>query len=631
MRDAWFISTGVILLFVFTFHYFSKPRLPIRVNTTFLHLLAVELGVMLTELASVMFNKNYKSVPVELTYFFNLLFFVVYMLRAYLFFIFTTDALGHKFKSAKQMRWICAVPLIVCSLILLINPGGRVFSIEGDGYRDGALFLLIPVCSFFYTVSSCVLSIIDRKKLKKIEFTGIFLANVVLFTGTVLRTIVTHSLVTNLFCLTSLIICYLTFENPDFYMSDRGNAFNKKGLTAVLNECIDNKTYRALGFVLRNYIDERGIYGGAQMDMGISLIVDYIRKKYPEHLIFYLRNGYFVIFDPDAMNLFRIRDDLYERFNHPWNAYDTDLYLSVAFAKIGAESNIKSPDLLINTLTLAFDNIERSSLYGKVMLDLDNTKELEKQMRVKRALESAVESGMVEVFLQPIIDCISGKPVGAEALARIRDEDGRLISPTSFIPLAEKNGQINRLGEQVFEKACRFINSNAFYKTDLTFVNINLSPIQCMSSDLAERLSGIAKRYKVPSARIHLEITEQYLDDFTIMNEQIARLQELGYEFSLDDYGSGYSNLSRLKEYPFKNIKLDMSLVRNFFTERDELISHLIAMLKKSGYMVTAEGIETQDMADLMASVGCDYLQGFYFSKPLPIEEFVEKYGKETE
>ena len=431
-----------------------------------------------------------------------------------------------------------------------------------------------------------------------------------------------------MFCLLALIIDYLAFENPDFYTSDRGNAFNKKGLRAVLEECMDNKSYRALGFVLRNYTDERGIYGGAQMDMGIYLIIEYIRKKYPEHMIFYLRNGYFVIFDSDAMNLFRIRDDLYERFKQPWKTHDVDLYLSVAFVKIGAEANMTSPDMLINTLTLAFDKLGQSSTYGKVMLDLDNTHDIEEQVRVKRALEYAVENDLVEVFLQPIVDSKTGAAVGAEALARIRDSEGKLISPAAFIPLAEKNGQINKMGEQVFEKACRFINSNAFYKTGLAFMNINLSPIQCMNSDLADRLSAIAKRYKVPSNRIHLEVTEQYMDDFSIMGEQLNKLLRMGYEFSLDDYGTGYSNLSRLKEYPFKNIKLDMSLVNNFFKERDEIVLHLITILKKFGYMVTAEGIETKEMADLMTSVGCDYLQGYYFSKPLPMDEFSKKYSK---
>ena len=157
--------------------------------------------------------------------------------------------------------------------------------------------------------------------------------------------------------------------------------------------------------------------------------------------------------------------------------------------------------------------------------------------------------------------------------------------------------------------------------------NVNLSPLQCMRPDLRERYTAILERYGVAPERIHLEITEQSVGDNSLVEQQISELRAGGFLFSLDDYGSGYSNLTRVKRYPFVNIKLDMEVVWDYFRDRDELLPTLVRAFKDMRYSVTAEGIETAAMADAMVEIGCDFLQGYYFSQPLPVEQFAEKYA----
>ena len=126
---------------------------------------------------------------------------------------------------------------------------------------------------------------------------------------------------------------------------------------------------------------------------------------------------------------------------------------------------------------------------------------------------------------------------------------------------------------------------------------------------------------------IHLEITEQSIIDYAMMKEQIDGLRDAGFPFVLDDYGSGYSNLTRVKHYPFIDIKLDMEVVWDYFKTRDSLLPHVVTAFKELGFTITAEGIETQEMADALAGIGCNHLQGYLFDRPLPIDEFVKKYG----
>ncbi|MBQ7698887.1 MAG: EAL domain-containing protein [Clostridia bacterium] len=630
MNSFSIIIPGVVSLLVLFGYYFTSPRLPIKLNRIFLRLLVTEVLVMLAEFAAIWLNNRYtRNSNTGLLYVVNMLFCLSYLFKSYQFFAFS--AVLVKQRELKQIvKWMFRLVWIACSGLVVSSFWWKtVFEVsERHGYREGPLWFIVAGCAIFYVLLSAVIIFIYRKKVSEWDLMGAVTYNTVLLVCAVVRLFIKQNLVVTLVGFLAVLVCYLSFETPGRYISERGAAFNKRAFKALLEESLEKKTYRALAFVLRDYTEQRVAYGSEQMDKGISLIIDYLRHKYKKHLIFYLRNGYFVIFDPEALNLYRIRDDLYERFKQPWQANDTELYLSVAFIKVGAESNIDSADMLINNLTVAFERAGHMALYGKDIFDLDDTKEIEEQAMIKGALEYAVKHNSVELFLQPVVDGATEELVGAEALARIRDENGKIISPVKFIPIAEQSGHINSVGEQVFKQVCGFVNSNGFSKVKMRFVNVNLSPIQCMREDLSDRFYDILRQNKALPERIHLEITEQSMGDSAQILKQVNKLKDCGFQFALDDYGSGYSNFMRLKYYPFKNVKLDMEVVRSYYKNRDPLIMNIISLLKQMGYSVTAEGIESKEMADLMVSIGCDFLQGFYYSKPLPVEEFVEKYTK---
>ena len=622
-----YMLTSALVLIVFIFFYMIRPRLNIKMSRAFLALLIVEsIGIVFGVLSSLA-NDNYAIFTPHSLSLLNSVYYILFLARVYLFFLLTTDILRYD-HSSKLKKRLMLLPLAVsCVIVMFSFWWGLVFRIDENGYHTGPLYFVLIVCSILYTVISLVLINKHSKNISKFERNGTVIYNIVLIVGSILQFIFPRVLIMDVISVVAIIIIYLYFQNPELYMSDRGKAFNAKAFRAVVDENINNKTFRMLGFALRNYNDERGVYSGDQMDKVIALITDFIHQKYPQYMVFYLRSGRFVIFDPEALNLYRLRDDLYERFQHPWYTDDATIYLDISFVKISAESNITSTDRLIDNITLAFEKAAKSTVAGTVMIDLDNTQEIEHQVYIKRSLENAVDNDTVEVFLQPLIDSKTRKPIGAEALARIRDEDGKLISPGLFIPIAEQNGQINEIGEQVFVKTCKFINSGAFDKLGFSWINVNLSPVQCMRRDLSDRFKAILEEYNVPVQNVHLEITEQYMEDFSELSRQVNNLKNVGFVFALDDYGSGYSNLTRVKKYPFFNIKLDMEIVWDYYKERDPLIYSLVQAFKQMGYTITAEGIETEEMADLMTSIGCDYLQGYYFSKPLTVEEFVKKYA----
>ena len=270
----------------------------------------------------------------------------------------------------------------------------------------------------------------------------------------------------------------------------------------------------------------------------------------------------------------------------------------------------------------ALESIGRAETEEPLTVTEEDIKRTETERGVRQCIENALENDGFELYLQPIVDAKTGRIIGAEALSRIRDTEGNIIPPGLFIPVAENSGRINRLGELVFDRTCKFIKENPIEKMGIEWINVNLSPLQFLCTDLDERFLSMINKYGIDPNSVHLEITEESMIDDRFLQKQIKAMGEKGFLFVLDDYGTGYSNLSRLKKCPFINVKLDMSIVWDYCREPDDILPNMILAFKNMGFSITAEGIEDENMINTMKSIGCDLLQGYYYSKPVPASDF---------
>lgn len=195
-----------------------------------------------------------------------------------------------------------------------------------------------------------------------------------------------------------------------------------------------------------------------------------------------------------------------------------------------------------------------------------------------------------------------------------------------FIPVAEKMHMIQTLGMQVFRKACVFAKESGIMgEYGIRTLKINLSPIQCHYADTANELIAIANSYNIDMSKLELELTESTANDGNqaIWNN-MKKLKEAGAHLALDDYGTGYSNLVTIIQLPFDYIKIDKSILWSYTKGENTILESVIAMMKKQGYKLVCEGVETEFQAKLLAGMGCDYLQGYFYSKPLPKNDFVK-------
>ena len=266
-------------------------------------------------------------------------------------------------------------------------------------------------------------------------------------------------------------------------------------------------------------------------------------------------------------------------------------------------------------------------LYSKQM-----THKVEQRLLLEHKLHQALEHNELRLFYQPQIDVKTHKIVGAEALVRWQQRELGLIMPDTFIPLAEENGQIFKIGEWILEEACR---QNKQWQTmgyKPIRIAVNLSGIQFMQDELNSIIENILKKTKLDPKYLELEITETVmmnnLDEVVI---KIKKLTDMNIEISIDDFGTGYSSLSHLKKFPLKSLKIDKSFILDIPHNKDDMMitSAIISMAKNLGLNVIAEGVESKEHIHFLTEHQCDLMQGYYFSPPVPVNEFNKLLEKE--
>ena len=240
---------------------------------------------------------------------------------------------------------------------------------------------------------------------------------------------------------------------------------------------------------------------------------------------------------------------------------------------------------------------------------------------------TALEEKHFVLYYQPQYNHADGTIIGAEALVRWKHPDRGLISPGIFIPIFEKNGYISKLDFYVFEQACDFLKRCKEQGYPMIPLSTNFCRHDIFLTDFAEKLEEIRKRYDIPAQYLRVEITESaIMGSNEQVNEMIKRLHKYGYIVEMDDFGSGYSSLNVLKDIEMDIIKLDML----FLSEKSNnarggtIISAVVRMAKWLNVPVIAEGVETLKQADFLRSIGCNFIQGYLYSRPLPEEQYVE-------
>ena len=241
-------------------------------------------------------------------------------------------------------------------------------------------------------------------------------------------------------------------------------------------------------------------------------------------------------------------------------------------------------------------------------------------------MEKAFENREFVVYMQPRVLLANDEIKGAEALVRWKKKDGSIIYPNDFIPVFERNKSVTQLDFYVYEEVCRYLKERLESGKKTVAISVNVSRVHLYSIDeFITKIKGLLVKYNIPPKYLEFELTEtSFTDKVDDSITLLSRLRKLGVKVSLDDFGSGYSSLNVLTKLPLDILKIDKEFLRDFENDSEEkiVIPSVIEMAKKLNLEVVCEGVETKEHVEFLRSIGCEYAQGYYYSKPIPQEEF---------
>lgn len=291
---------------------------------------------------------------------------------------------------------------------------------------------------------------------------------------------------------------------------------------------------------------------------------------------------------------------------------------------------IDNKDMPISSM-IDRSNIVLSSLkehhYAKyATFDEDVLENMKKEKEIIDNCEKAIANKEFKMYLQPQV-LKNGKVVGCEALARWQKQDGTIIMPSAFIPIMEKNSSIVKLDTYIWEEAIKQLDNWKDTNNKDLFISINISPKDFFYIDVFEYFEELITKYRVDKKKLKLEITESIM--MNDENKQLANIEKLhraGYIIAIDDFGKGYSSLSLLKDLSADALKIDKDFLKEIDSNQksESILKSLIDMSNNLNMKVVTEGVETKQQLDKLSNLGCNYFQGFYFAKPMSINEFEE-------
>ena len=523
----------------------------------------------------------------------------------------------------------------ICILVMLVQNifTHNAFSVTAEeGYTRGPLMLAFYGIALFYGLMGLAYCIYCRRFLPLNKWSSLLAIYILAHLAVLIQFFYPKLLLEMFFTALGEMLIMLTIMRPEERMDSEVGMLSWASYQADLRNIILSREHVQIAVIqLLSCRELRNFLGDHSFNEYISEIANGIRAlrwKHPYRIeLYYERPGtIYLIADNDEGDLENLGQRLLSEANDGIKSYiDKGARFESQICLIRCPGDLQNIDDIISLgHTFQKHGSHRQTVFHA--RDILNSQAFTIEAHIEEILNRAIKENNIVVYYQPIFDLRSGSFHSAEALARIIDPEYGLISPAIFIPAAETRGFIIPIGDMVLEQVFRFVSEHDLNDLGLSYIEINLSVAQCMETDLPEKIHMLQQKYDIDPSHINLEITETTFENINdIMVENIEKLVQKGYSFALDDYGIGYSNIQRINHLPLKLIKIDKSMLDEVSSANGQIIlEHTIRMMQCIGKRLVAEGAETTHAIELLRSMGCDYIQGFYYSKPLPSSEFVD-------
>jgi len=614
------VSWAVVLVILMV--YFQNRRMELMSTKCFMLFLLTVFFNISAELASLFAIWHIETLPMWVVRLSHQLFIGSLNWMAFFLYLYVDIRTRKQKRYSQGQMLIRTIPLVVATAITIF--GDLQYYIgENVRYSYGAAAMPIYIIVAFYMILIALDLIKETESFSRNGKLNMACGITVWIIITVWQYLLPHLLVSSAGLALMALFVYISFENPKEYLQhSMKNVLNKYAFELMLNELSERgKDFTIVSVVITNRNLIRSVLGISGMNAYFQEIVDQLVKQ-SGLAAYYLQESHInFILNKRADEIKNLDVFQIEKSDKVPLKYFVSVVECPKYAK-GTEE-------IISLLTFIKKKWKKEDVTGIRFVDEKTVDRKAYLSAVERIVERAIREDGLEVFYQPIYSTKQEAFTSAEALVRLKDtESVGFISPELFIPIAEEKGLIQDLGMIVFEQVCRFSSENRLWEHGVEYIEVNLSAIQGVDEQLPELLTQCMNRYGISPSFINLEITETAsVDEEEALAANMKELRKAGCHFSMDDFGTGYSNFAKIWEMEFELIKLDKSLLWPCFEEGGEKATEIfktcVNMVHYMGSAVVSEGVETKEQVDFLKEHQVEYLQGYYFSKPIPASKYL--------
>ena len=539
---------------------------------------------------------------------------------------FYVEAVGRKQKRFSKRELVWRLIPYYAAIVLIVVGDIEYYVGEDGAYSYGLMPVAVYFIAAIYTLAVPISAKHFNKTLQKERLYTIVTGAVIWLVAALIQLFVPKLLISGLALVLLIFFFYLSFQHSGMLQHSGTGMFNEQAFKLALDEeTAKGKEFFIVNVLLKDITETRNSLGEKRCNRMLSELSQELTRK----------TGADVYYFSDAMRLILSSESEVEKYLPKiQNCFAGERTIGYGHIRASLMTScyvMECPKFAENIQAIqdldAFLNKQMLPLLqnGQVLaVDDEVIKKFHRDMDVSNLISHALQNDGLEVFYQPIYDVQEDRFNSAEALVRMK-HTGELgpVFPDEFIPMAEKNGLICKLGEMVFHKVCHLSKYRRLRSRGVKYIEVNLSGIQIVDENICTQLGDIMKQYKIDPSFINLEITETAAVEYKdILEENMLNLRNMGCSFSMDDFGTGYSNISQIAQVKYDLIKLDKSLLWPCFGSEDSgkariILESIVALVHQMGVKIVQEGVETKEQFEYLKRLNVDYMQGYFFCKPV--------------
>lgn len=649
MNILYFDVCAVVLLCIVLASNISRRLTNGRTNKTFLLIIVLSLLATLGDLGSGFGSNYFEPSPLNsfLMYLFNYVYFLTHnnIPLLYVFYCISTMGIWHICMKDRLIIYALMIPTAIQNAFIICNIlTHNIFYIDANmDYHRGSLLPVCYVCTFAIFIIGIAVMIANKKLVSKDKLYTLLSMIPINGIAIMIQFYMPNILVEMFMLSVEIHIFVIVLLRHEESLDPISGARKYPSGIPYIKGLLDTKAPMNIIFIKIINYNNINMYMG-QLDYNSFLkylsntFKKYCSEKKAEAQIHYLENGLYgiMIEEPVPLITEQIAEKIKNLFGEKIVFGAFDILADTRICILGCPDDLSE----YNTLFTFAQTFHRALPDTKDVLYYRNFSS-DREFMLRNELDSIIKRGLknnsYEMYYQPIFSTAEQRFVAAEALLRLYDDNYGNISPGLFIPAAEISGDMHAIGDFVFDQVCSFMSKQNLSEYGIDYIQVNLSPSQCIEVDLVSKIRKYIEKYNLTPDQITLELTESAADiNPKIVDANVEALSEYGIKFALDDYGTGYSNIKRVTDLPIYMVKLDRGFIKNIEdTSTKIIIEDTVKMLKAMGKKVLVSGIENSSLAQHFTELGCDYfqgceyLQGYYYCQPVPEEEFV-KFIKEN-